>query len=92
MYSTVQTSNMTLADLAIPVEGFRSGWMERLLRTYELANKEERGCIKTTLYILRAEETPPAYLRSEPIARFQYQLRRVVFLMESMDAKSEEAP
>jgi|GEM_PF-4846622 len=74
MYS-VESPNHTNATC--PVDGFREGWDDRMVANAPTHPAARAGYL-SALYGLRAEELPPAYLRSEPIARFQWRIHRIV--------------
>ena len=66
-------------DLNVPVEGMREGWQERMIANGRHLPREKReGYIYALRMLASAEVMPPAYERSVPIMRFQYQLRHVL--------------
>ena len=78
MYTLTSPHNDHSLDLNVPVEGFRDGWQEGLIETAMGMDPNRRAAYLDCLYSLRNASLLPAYLRSEPIARFQSQIRQVI--------------
>ena len=89
-YSTVPGMDMYQFDLSVPVEGLRGGWQGRMIENYRLLPREAReGYLFALRLIASAEQRPPAYYRSLPIARLVRQLSDVIRECEAMSEPTD---
>jgi len=79
MYTIHARNGLDYVNTSVAVEGLRDGWQDRVVGNYHLLRTEkDKDVFKFALRVLLAEFTPSAYLASEPVIRFEAQLREVI--------------
>lgn len=83
MYTVEQWQNI---DKEYGIEGMRGEMVDHLVGNYKLLKgKSAKRAYLQALYVLNNEFLPVAYLRSEPIARFETRLRQTIRQIEDLE-------